>query len=72
LRIAVLSGRTFSDADNAATTGVALVSHSMAAKFWPHADANGQHIKLNETVAGSPWLTIVGVVDDVRQNWWTP
>jgi putative ABC transport system permease protein len=69
LRIAVLSGRTFSDTDNAATLQVALVSRGMATKFWPRAEAIGQRIKLNGSVA-SPWLTIVGVVDDVRQNWW--
>jgi predicted permease len=70
LRIAIVSGRSFSDADNAASTPVALVSHSMAAEFWPHADAIGQHIKLTDSGAASPWLTIVGIVDDVRQNWW--
>jgi putative ABC transport system permease protein len=70
LRIAVLSGRAFSDADNAGTAGVALVSHSMAAKFWPHANAIGQHIKLTGRGGASSWLAIVGIVDDVRQNWW--
>jgi putative ABC transport system permease protein len=70
LRIAIDSGRSFTDADNAASPPVALVGHSMAAEFWPHADAIGQHIKLTDSGAASPWLTIVGVVDDVRQNWW--
>jgi putative ABC transport system permease protein len=70
LRIGVLSGRAFSDADNAGTPKVALVSRSMAAKIWPHADPLGQHVKLTESGATSSWLTIVGVVDDVRQNWW--
>jgi putative ABC transport system permease protein len=70
LRIALVSGRAFSDADNAGTARVGLISRSMAAKFWPHADAIGQHIKLTDPGAASSSLTIVGIVDDVRQNWW--
>jgi putative ABC transport system permease protein len=70
LRIALLSGQEFSGADNDGGARVALVSRSLAVKFWPHADPIGQHIKLTDPGAASPWLTIVGVVDDVRQNWW--
>jgi predicted permease len=81
LRISMVSGRAFSDADNGSTEPVAIVSRSMAIKFWPHADALGQHVRLideqtqvdlpkDRPSAGPQWLTIVGVVDDVRQNWW--
>jgi len=72
LRIAMISGRSFSDADSAPSEPVAIISRSMAAKFWPHAEAIGQHIKLTDPDVASPWLTIVGVVEDVRQNWWNP
>jgi putative ABC transport system permease protein len=71
LQIAVLSGRAFSDADNSAASPVALVSKSTAARFWPQGGAIGQHIRLVDTAASAPWMTIVGVVDDVRQNWWS-
>jgi putative ABC transport system permease protein len=70
LRIPVISGRGFSGEDNAAGAPVVVISRSMAAKFWPHTDALGQHITLTDTDAASSRLTIVGVVDDVRQNWW--
>jgi putative ABC transport system permease protein len=70
LRIPVISGRVFSDGDNAAGAPVGVISRSMAAKFWAHTDSLGQHIKLTDPDTASPWLTIVGVVDDVRQNWW--
>jgi putative ABC transport system permease protein len=70
LQILVFSGRVFCDADTASSTPVALISRSMAAKFWPHGDALGQHIRLIDSGEAPPWLTIVGVVDDVRQNWW--
>jgi putative ABC transport system permease protein len=71
LRIRVLSGRAFTDSDNAAAPGVVLISRSTAAKFWPLADAIGQHVRLTDGGVSAPWLTIVGVVDDVRQNWWS-
>jgi putative ABC transport system permease protein len=54
----------------------------MAIKYWPRGNALGQHIRLidNSTRVDlpvdrrgpEPWTTIVGVVDDVRQNWWNP
>lgn len=70
LRIALISGRVFSGEDNANASPVAVVSRAMAARFWPHGDILGQHIRIDDPGAASPWLTIVGVVDNVRQNWW--
>lgn len=80
LRIPVISGRGFSEADNASNQRVVIVSQGMAAKFWPRSDAVGQHVKLTDLNTSvdlpvdrrgtSSWSTIVGVVGDVRQNWW--
>jgi putative ABC transport system permease protein len=70
LRVPLVSGRKFSSEDNPSTVPVAIISRSMAVRFWPRGDALGQHIKLTDPPRTSPWLTIVGVVDDVRQNWW--
>jgi putative ABC transport system permease protein len=44
----------------------------MARQFWPTGDALGQQIKLGGADSQEPWMTIVGVVEDVRQNWWNP
>lgn len=81
MRIPVISGRGFSEADDARSEPVAIVSRGMAAKFWPRGDVLGQHLRLTDTDAQvdlpkdskaqeAPWLTIIGVVNDVRQNWW--
>jgi putative ABC transport system permease protein len=32
----------------------------------------GQQIKLGAADSEEPWMTVVGVVEDVRQNWWNP
>jgi predicted permease len=72
LRIASVAGRTFSDADSDGAARVALVSRGMASRFWPKGDAVGHRIKLGAADSTEPWLTVVGVVGDVRQNWWNP
>ena len=70
LLIPVISGRAFSENDNATGEAVAIVNRGMATAFWPHAEALGQHVRLTDPNTASPWLTVVGVVEDVRQNWW--
>jgi putative ABC transport system permease protein len=70
LRIRLVAGREYSDADNANAARVAVISRSMAAHFWPAGDELGQRIKLGAADSKEPWMTVVGVVEDVRQNWW--
>lgn len=72
LNISLISGRNFSDADNADAVGVVVISRDMASRFWPKGDALGHRIKLGPQDSGEPWLRVVGVVGDVRQNWWNP
>src|ERR1700751_3069728 len=72
LRIPLIAGRVYSDADNERAARVVVISRSMAAQFWPRADAVGQQIKLGRADSTEAWMTIIGVVEDVRQNWWNP
>jgi predicted permease len=79
LRVRLIAGRFFSDADLASAPAVTVISQAMAARFWPEEDVVGHRIRLGapnpaESAASpnEPWLTIVGVVADVRQNWWNP
>ena len=72
LHIPVIAGRGFSNSDDMTAAGVALISESMAAQFWPGGDALGHSIKLGKADSDKSWLTIVGIVADVRQNWWDP
>jgi ABC-type lipoprotein release transport system permease subunit len=44
----------------------------MARLFWPEGDAIGHRIKLGSADSREPWMTVVGIVADVRQNWWNP
>lgn len=63
-----LSGRGFTDRDGANAPGVALITKSVAKKLWPGEDPIGRRITLEDNPAPADWLTIVGVVEDVRQQ----
>ena len=60
-------GRLFVDADGAAGPPVVVINETLAAKFWPGEDALGKHLRLMEDSPG-PWLTVVGIVPDILQN----
>ncbi|HTU32342.1 MAG TPA: ABC transporter permease [Candidatus Acidoferrum sp.] len=63
MHIRLLRGRAFSQPDTAGNPPVAILSASTAQKFWPNQNAVGKHIRLADT---TDWLTVVGVVSDVR------
>jgi putative ABC transport system permease protein len=65
LGIRVLRGRTFRTSDLA--FGAVAVSRSMAERFWPGADPIGRQVRLALPDGPSPWLTVVGIVEDIRQ-----
>jgi predicted permease len=57
-------GRFFERTDGERSQPVAIVNETMARQYWPGVDAVGKRFR---TGGDSPWLTIVGVVGDVRQ-----
>jgi putative ABC transport system permease protein len=66
MRIPVLRGRPFTEADAAAEAQeVVLVSKTTAERLWPGQDAVGEHIRANWQ--REEWRTVVGVVGDVRE-----
>ncbi len=60
--IPIVAGRAFTDADMAGSPRVAIVSRSLANKYFPGQDAIGKRLRSNDN-----WRTIVGVAADVRQ-----
>jgi putative ABC transport system permease protein len=66
--IPLLSGRAFSGQDSSGAPAVAIVNRTVARTFWPGGDALGQRITFESRPGPEDWLTIVGVVDDVRQS----
>lgn len=70
LRIPVLRGRDVTDHDGFGAPLVAVISRTMAARFWPGVSPIGVRIKIGAPGSQENWTTIVGVVEDVKQNWW--
>jgi putative ABC transport system permease protein len=64
LGIRLVSGREFTHRDTASAPGVALVNRTMASRFWPGQDAVGKRFQAGDD--DEPWLTVVGVFEDVR------
>jgi predicted permease len=56
-------GRAIEDGDRTGAPPVALVSQAFARRFWPNDDAIGKRIGYPYP---SPWITVVGVVPDVK------
>jgi putative ABC transport system permease protein len=63
MRVLVLSGRDFTNADDANAPRVAIISETFAKRFWPNGDALGHLID----TGGGGMGTIIGVVGDVKQ-----
>jgi putative ABC transport system permease protein len=61
-------GRFFDAHDNAGSHPVILVNRRLAEQYWPGQDPTGKRIKIGPLDSPNPWLTVVGVVGDVRQS----
>jgi putative ABC transport system permease protein len=70
LRLRVISGRPLAAADTAFSPRVAIISDAMAQRLWPGRDPLGTRVRLGDSTA--PWITIVGVVTDLKLNWYDP
>jgi len=63
MSIPLLQGRAFNEHDAADAPNVGIISQACAERYWPGEDPLGRRIK-----AGGAWMTIVGVVGDVKQS----
>src|SRR5216684_3363067 len=66
LNIALRDGRLLTDADGAEALPVAVISESLARRYFPNENPLGKHIKVGKTDSDRPWMTVVGIVDDVH------
>src|ERR1044071_5173610 len=62
----LVRGRFFDDSDALEAQPVALVDEEAARRFWPGEDAVGKRIKPNRRASNAPWVTVVGVVGNVK------
>jgi putative ABC transport system permease protein len=65
LRIPFKAGRGFADSDSAEAPRVAVINEAMARAFFAGEDPVGKRLRTGDN---SPWVTVVGVVGDVRHR----
>lgn len=74
--IQIMAGRSFTPLDRAGAEPVAIVSASLARRFWPRSSAIGR--KVRRDADGESWRTVVGVAGDVADtgdlaaSWYLP
>ncbi len=66
LETPLIRGRLFTDADNADAPRVIIVNQAFAKKFWRNQDALGKRIVMGGMSENPKWITIIGVVGDIR------
>jgi putative ABC transport system permease protein len=69
MNIALRQGRLLRESDGADAPPVAVISESLARRYFAGSNPLGEHIKVGEMDSPRPWMTIVGVVDDVHYSW---
>jgi predicted permease len=66
--IPLLGGRFFNPGDKANAQLVTIVNHKLAEHYWHGSDPIGKRLRLGTSEMKTPWLTIVGVVADVKES----
>jgi predicted permease len=67
MKIPLIAGRFFNDQDTKDSMKVAIIDQNMARSYWPNADPLGKRFKMGGANSDAPWLTVVGVVGDIKQ-----
>jgi putative ABC transport system permease protein len=68
LRIPIIRGRGLTDTDREPTQPVAVVSRSMASRYWPGKDAIGQRFRVVRHPERGV-VTVVGICGDTIDDW---
>lgn len=62
----VLAGRTFTKYDSERSSRAAIINQTLVRRYFTSEDPIGKRIKLGDVTSDAPWMTIVGVVGDVK------
>ncbi len=64
----LVQGRFFTDSDDEKAPQSALIDQSMGRRFWPSESPLGKRVKFGGPQSQAPWMTIVGIVGDIRTD----
>ena len=65
-------GRLYTDQESVTDAPVAVVNENFVAKMWPGKDPLGKRLRVFRDGVPQPWLTVVGVVPDILQDFRHP
>lgn len=69
MNVGLRSGRTLTDADGADSVATTVISASLANRYFPNENPLGKRIRVGGEDSTRPWMTIVGVVNDLHYSW---
>ncbi len=69
--IGLLRGRDFTEHDKSDSLAVIIINDQLARARWPGEDPIGRRVTLDDPANNPKWLTIVGIVKNVKQTSWT-
>jgi predicted permease len=67
IQSSLVRGRFFAENDEKGQQDVAIIDESTARRYWPGRDPIGRRLKTGRAAA-APWLTVVGVVGDIKHD----
>lgn len=68
LGVPLVAGRFFTDADTMNARQVLVVNRMMAERYWPGENVVGKRVSFEDAPKEKDWITIVGVVGDVKDH----
>jgi putative ABC transport system permease protein len=71
MQVPILRGRDVGSSDVMGQPAVVVINQFLAEKWFPGEDPLGKQIRLDDPTTGAPsWMTIVGVVKNMKQEDW--
>ncbi len=68
LGIPLVRGRFFAQSDTQEAPAVLIINQAMAVHYWPNENVVGRRITFSDTPKDKDWMTVVGVVGDVKDR----
>ena len=65
--VRLIRGRFIAESDDENAPNIAVINETMTHRYWPNEEVIGKRFRLGTNPA-RPWITIVGVVGQVRHN----
>ncbi len=69
MHVPLRDGRLFDPRDQRGRLDAAIVSASLALRYFPSSSPLGRRLRVGGKTSDGPWVTVVGVVGDILHHW---